>query len=91
MHLRIGWTDKMKSGKLTAAAFAAEYHWSKSKGCYVSIPTMHPMWARNALNKFSNEQDAWRVSSFSVEECVNHKMNLINRANTRAYRLSHIR
>ena len=42
----------MKSGKRTAAAVAADHHWSESKNCYVPIAWMHPQWARNALNKF---------------------------------------
>ena len=72
----------MKSGKRTAAAVAAEYHWSESKNCYVPIALMHPMWARNALNKFVDDREpANEIYRIYIK-------NLINRANTPANRIS---
>ena len=72
----------MKSGKRTAAAVAAEYHWSESKNCYVPIALMHPMWARNALNKFVDDREpANEIYRIYIK-------NLLNRANTPANRIS---
>lgn len=72
----------MKSGKRTAAAVAADHHWSESKNCYVPIAWMHPQWARNALNKFVAEHEP------PNENDRIHIKNLINRANTPANRIS---
>ena len=72
----------MKSGKRTAAAVAAEYHWSESKNCYVPIAWMHPQWARNALDKFMNDREpADEIDKIYI-------WNLINRIYTPANRIS---
>lgn len=73
----------MKSGKRTAAAVAAEYHWSESKNCYVPIAWMHPQWARNALNKFVDDREpADEIDRIYIK-------NLINRITTPANSISH--
>lgn len=72
----------MKSGKRTAAAVAADHHWSESKNCYVPISLMHPQWARNALNKFMDEHEP----ANDIDRI--HINNLINRATTPANRIS---
>lgn len=72
----------MKSGKRTAAAVAADHHWSESKNCYVPIAWMHPQWARNALDKFIN----YREPANEIHRI--HIKNLINRINTPANRIS---
>ena len=70
------------TAKRTAAAVAAEYHWSESKNCYVPIAWMHPMWARNALAKFvDNREPADKIDRI-------YKKNLMNRATTPANRIS---
>ena len=72
----------MKSGKRTAAAVAADHHWSESKNCYVPIAWMHPRWARNALDKFINDREpADEIDRIYIR-------NLINRATTPANRIS---
>ena len=72
----------MKSGKRTAAAFAADHHWSESKNCYVPIAWMHPQWARNALDKFMNDREpADEIDRIYIK-------NLMNRATTPANRIS---
>ena len=72
----------MKSGKRTAAAVAADHHWSESKNCYVPIAWMHPQWARNVLNKFMDEHEP----ANDIDRI--HINNLINRATTPANRIS---
>ena len=72
----------MKSGKRTAAAVAAEYHWSESKNWYVPIALMHPKWARNALNKFVDDREpADEIDRIYIK-------NLINRITTPANSIS---
>ena len=72
----------MKSGKRTAAAVAADHHWSESKNCYVPIAWMHPQWARNVLNKFVDEHEP----EDQIDQI--HIKNLLNRATTPANRIS---
>lgn len=72
----------MKSGKSTAAADTSEYHWSKSKNCYVPIAWMHPMWARNALAKSINDgRPVDEIDRIYIK-------NMYNRATTPANRIS---
>ena len=72
----------MKSGKRTAAAVAADHHWSESKNCYVPIAWMHPQWARNALDKYGDDRrPADEIDRIYIR-------NLINRINTPANRIS---
>lgn len=72
----------MKSGKRTAAAVTAEYHWSESKNCYVPIAWMHPQWASNALNKFVDDREpAGEIHRIHIK-------NLLNRITTPANRRS---
>jgi hypothetical protein len=73
---------KSQTAKRTAAAVAAEYHWSESKNCYVPIAWMHPQWARNALDKFMNDREpADEIDKIYI-------WNLINRIYTPANRIS---
>ena len=68
----------MKSGKRTAAAFAADHHWSESKNCYVPIAWMNPQWARNALDKYGDDRrPADEIDRIYIK-------NLMNRATTPA-------
>lgn len=75
-------TAKRTAAKRTAAAVTTEYHWSESNNCYVPIAWMHPMWARNALDKFVDD-----IQSGDETDRIYIK-NLMDRATTPANLIS---
>lgn len=75
-------TAKWTAAKRTAAADTSDYHWSESNNCYVPIFWMHPMWARNALDKYGDDRrPADEIDRIYIK-------NLMNRATTPANRIS---